>query len=482
MRRIGGAFLIAGFVAVGTGLAVAQDASGSSSSLGGGDGECKMSFRDALRMRESSGNYGIKNRFGYLGAYQFGPKALQDLGYLDNNGRWTGKDGIRTEADFLNSPEVQEKAQTEWERLLDARTAGLAGFIGQDAPGCPGVKITQEGIRGMAHLIGPRGAGEYLRSGGVCGTAGTAGLKYRTLDGNGVCGGSYLCKFSGCADIKKDMSKNTCDVTMPMIKGINCANYPTELRSFCEQTKPYLMTRAECDAAESFAKRAPKGPNKEACENLTFGPGTGSWSFVLACSYASEAPADHDGKPNPTATWNDPECISKLKGMGVEFREMGHYSTGRLQGQECVVNNPVQYAGGAIPFGQVLTMSCDAALAMEQFGQQLKALGVTGYYGIASTYSPCRPKRDKRGNLPGTISGHSLGTAVDIAGLKVGGRKVSMDAMLKPMTPDGMIAVQAKNIACSVFNVVLTPAYEQYKGVFGHFHLEVTGGKQNSCK
>ena len=64
-------------------------------------------FVYALRMRESSGNYKVKNPYGYLGAYQFGEGALIDLGFVkrdgdwrdnDYSGGWTGLHGINSTA------------------------------------------------------------------------------------------------------------------------------------------------------------------------------------------------------------------------------------------------------------------------------------------------------------------------------------------------------------------------------------------------
>ena len=45
------------------------------------DSQQKM-LRDAMRMRESSGDYSIRNKLGYVGGYQFGAMALEDLGQL----------------------------------------------------------------------------------------------------------------------------------------------------------------------------------------------------------------------------------------------------------------------------------------------------------------------------------------------------------------------------------------------------------------
>ena len=94
----------------------------------------------AIRMKESTNNYSVVNQLGYVGAYQFGCMALEDLGYikkgtyakfktnkvltdwktrevansstgamepLDNP--WTGKNGCIDETTFLSTNDIQDK-------------------------------------------------------------------------------------------------------------------------------------------------------------------------------------------------------------------------------------------------------------------------------------------------------------------------------------------------------------------------------------
>jgi len=416
-----------------------------------------------------------------------GRSALTDLGYMNKSGGWTGKNGINSRADFLANPTMQEQIQQEWMAKQDQYLKPLQSYIGQPIPGCSGKTLTQEGLRAGAHLVGQGGAESYLKSGGNCGKAGSAaGMKYDTTDANGTCAGDYMCQMSGCSPTKKDMSKKTCDVTMPMIEAISCANFPAELQSFCQQTQPYLMTRAECTAAESWAERAPKGPRKEACEGSSFGPGTGSWSFVLACSWAKEVNSDLDGvknkdgaKTGATGPASDPQCMEKLKGMGVQFDQIGQYTNGSYNGTTCVIENAVAYRGQAVPFGAKLTMTCDMAIAMEKWGQQMRSIGATSYFGIGSV-RPCGPMRDNTGNIPGSITQHALGKAVDVSGFNMGGMKVNMGALLESGTADGALAQQAKAFACSTFRRVLSPTYAKYIGAYVHFHVE--WADQGKCR
>ena len=207
--------------------------------------------------------------------------------------------------------------------------------------------------------------------------------------------------------------------------------------------------------------------------------GTGSWSFVLACSWAADAVADQDGESNPSGPVSDPECISRLKGMGVEFNTLGRVQNGSYNGTTCFIDNAVSLSGTAIPYGATLTMTCDMAVAMEQFGQKMKGIGATGYYSIGST-RPCGPMRDKNGDKPGTITEHALGRAVDLTGFIAGGRKISFGKIHEPGTPDGQLALQAKSIACSTFRGVLSPSYSGYTGKYIHNHLE--WGRFSGCR
>jgi len=446
--------------------------------------ENTCSAKDILAKFESGGSYSADNG-SYFGKYQFGRSALIDMGYMTKGGGWTGLNGVNSLQDWKNNHAAQEEAQDRFlnSKLKQTLNLGAGKYLGQSFGGCSS-GLTETGISMAAHLVGQGGASEYYKSGGFCGKAGQVSpsgykLKYSTTDGNNTCAGKYSCAGNGCNAIQKDMSKDTCSVTMPMIEAINCTNYSSSLQGFCNTWKPYLMTRDECKSAEEMSKNSQFGPNKEQCENLSFGVGTGSWSFVLACSWAGDFVADQDGKPNPDGPISDPACIEKLRGMGVDFDVLGQVQNGSYNGTTCMIDNAVSLSGTAVPFGARLTMTCDMAVAMEEWGQKMKALGVTQYYGIGSTRT-CGPMRDKTGNKPGTITEHARGRAVDVPGMVVGGRRISMGSLLAPLSPDGVIAVQAKSLACSTFRGVLSPTYAGYIGAYVHFHVE--WGAFNGCR
>ena len=138
-------------------------------------------FAEAMRQRESGGDYQVVNRFGYMGAYQFGLLRLQDLGIVDAQGNWLK--GL-TKQKFLDSPTVQDatfvahvarlaKIITErYEKYLDSMSVG-------DAP------VTLSGCVAVAHLLGLGGVSDLLSS------------QIDRRDGLGTTATDYLREFAG---------------------------------------------------------------------------------------------------------------------------------------------------------------------------------------------------------------------------------------------------------------------------------------------
>lgn len=108
-----------------------------------------------MKERESTNNYKAVNRIGYIGGYQFGLAAMEDLGYVRagsfarlGNQRfwkeeeqtgvvkqriWTGKDGINELKDFLNNPGVQDQAVRRfWKMLFNRMRSG--GMVSNNTP------------------------------------------------------------------------------------------------------------------------------------------------------------------------------------------------------------------------------------------------------------------------------------------------------------------------------------------------------------
>ncbi|MCK0109157.1 peptidoglycan-binding protein LysM [Flavobacteriaceae bacterium S0825] len=135
-------------------------------------GKCFVGFKEALAFKESRGNYFSVNTFGYMGKYQFGRNTLKLIGIYNTN-------------NFLNTPELQEKAfianamRNKWILRRDIKR-----FVGKTIDG---VLVTESGILAAAHLAGPGSVKKYLRSYGAIGFADAYGTTIR----------NYMKKFSG---------------------------------------------------------------------------------------------------------------------------------------------------------------------------------------------------------------------------------------------------------------------------------------------
>ena len=162
----------------------------------------KPSYLESLATRESGPNY-QSNNGKYLGAYQMSPIALQSLGYMDEAGNWTGKDNIYSAEAFLNDKKVQDKAamslaKTNWNTLnkvpigeQDGMPVFAKDLVGKEIQG---VKVTESGLLGAAHLGGASSVTRMLKSGG----------REMPVDGNDVPIINYLQTMGG-----KDVSRIT---------------------------------------------------------------------------------------------------------------------------------------------------------------------------------------------------------------------------------------------------------------------------------
>lgn len=108
-------------------------------------------FLNKLGNFESGNDYKKVNRFGYMGRYQFGEQALEQVG-LD-----------LTRKEFLNNPEVQELAM---QRLLEFNDDTLDKFITKyEGKKLHGVLVTRSGVLAAAHLGGPTNVKKWFHSG-----------------------------------------------------------------------------------------------------------------------------------------------------------------------------------------------------------------------------------------------------------------------------------------------------------------------------
>jgi len=128
-------------------------------------------FLNDMGHRESSNDYTVVNRFGYMGKYQFGKSTLKTL-----------KINV-SKTEFINNPELQEYAMLE---LLKYNQKRLKRYIKKyDGTIVNGILVTESGLLAAAHLGGAGSVKKWFRTG-----------KART-DGNGVKITSYMKQFGG---------------------------------------------------------------------------------------------------------------------------------------------------------------------------------------------------------------------------------------------------------------------------------------------
>lgn len=108
-----------------------------------------LSFRDALAMSESGGDYGAVNTLGYTGRYQFGEDRLTDYN------RATGRN--LTLADLRDNPALQDEI-FDWHIADIDRFAADRGYLDRG--------FSQNQLRAVAHLGGKGGMARFVESGG----------------------------------------------------------------------------------------------------------------------------------------------------------------------------------------------------------------------------------------------------------------------------------------------------------------------------
>ena len=135
----------------------------SSSSSGGFD---YASYKTAIGIRESSGDYGAENTIGYLGMYQMGAMALQDAGYVksgvnSNKALNDPKNWLKgSKEEFLRNPAMQEDAMRKYTNKQIGYLKSKKVIDNQSSP------EEVAGFLAAAHLVGAGGAAQ-LKAGNV---------------------------------------------------------------------------------------------------------------------------------------------------------------------------------------------------------------------------------------------------------------------------------------------------------------------------
>ena len=128
-------------------------------------------FLNDIGHRESGNRYGVVNKYGYMGRFQFGKSTLRTL-----------KIKVDKET-FLSNPQLQDYAM---HKLLCYNQNKLKYYIDNfEDQIVHGILVTESGILAAAHLGGAGSVKRWFKTGKV------------RKDGNGVKITSYMERFSG---------------------------------------------------------------------------------------------------------------------------------------------------------------------------------------------------------------------------------------------------------------------------------------------
>lgn len=136
------------------------------------------SYAQKIGEKESNGNYKAVNTLGYLGKYQFGAMALQDMGLvkkgttlkgLDNTSNWNIEGGKQA---FLNNPQLQEDTMARYTKQ-NFNTLNRIGVVNKNSS-------PQEvaGYLAASHLLGPGGARDLSKGKVSADAYGTSSASY----------------------------------------------------------------------------------------------------------------------------------------------------------------------------------------------------------------------------------------------------------------------------------------------------------------
>lgn len=128
-------------------------------------------FYNELAFKESTNNHMKVNKIGYLGLYQMGEAALQDIGYylgdktINNDwiGKWSCKFGVYSKDSFLNNQQVQNIAVREYHQIVWIYLKDYYQYEGKEIGG---VILSKAGMVACGHLVGHGALKKFINTGG----------------------------------------------------------------------------------------------------------------------------------------------------------------------------------------------------------------------------------------------------------------------------------------------------------------------------
>ena len=123
------------------------------------------SYSETLGKRESGNNYSAVNSLGYLGKYQFGAPALQDMGLVKSGTSMRGLDDPKNwnidggKQAFLKNPQLQEDTMKKY-TLANYKTLKRINVLSNNSSASD-----IAGALASSHLLGPGGAKDLIVNG-----------------------------------------------------------------------------------------------------------------------------------------------------------------------------------------------------------------------------------------------------------------------------------------------------------------------------
>ncbi len=183
------------------------------------------------------------------------------------------------------------------------------------------------------------------------------------------------------------------------------------------------------------------------------------WRFALPLAAALAGCAAPPPPPPPPVS-DARACLMRLAATGAVHQPLADM----LDGGGCGVTGAVRMSGGAIPWARPGVVTCNFALALQDFEAavvQPLARGVLGqpvrkihHYG---TYA-CRGRNGRAG---ARLSEHAFGRAIDIAAFELAdGSMVEVGRHWRGAGRRSEFLHRVARGACDRFSVVLTPNHD----------------------
>ena len=169
---------------------------------------------------------------------------------------------------------------------------------------------------------------------------------------------------------------------------------------------------------------------------------------------------------------NDPQlCDQALATSGLRTARQADSGASST----CPLTNVLRVQGGEVALSSSFLASCPLAVAFalfERHGLQPAAMAVYGQKVTRVDHLGSFACRNMYGRESGARSQHATASALDIAGFRLAdGRTISVLRDWPKDTADARFLRQARDGACDMFSVVLSPDYNEAHR--NHFHLDV---------